>query len=105
MPTLKGLNFDEKDAFVIEPSEGNDSICYWIKDSLVYQMDTLAIQMDYLYTDTLDRLVPKTDTLYLANKITREQREKLKKQEEEKAAAEQAAKLEAADPASSSVWW
>ena len=84
MPTLKGLNFDEKDAFVIEANEGNDSICYWVKDSLVYQMDTLAIQVDYLYTDTLDQLVPKSDTLYLANKLTREQRDKLKKQEEEK---------------------
>ena len=84
LPTLKGLNFDEKDAFVIEANEGNNSICYWVKDSLVYQMDTLAIQVDYLYTDTLDQLVPKTDTLYLANKLTREQRDKLKKQEEEK---------------------
>ena len=84
LPTLKGLNFDEKDAFVIEANEGNDSICYWIKDSLVYQMDTLEIQASYLYTDTLNRLVPKTDTLYLANKLTREQREKLKQQEEEK---------------------
>ena len=84
LPTLKGLNFDEKDAFVIEPNEGNDSICYWIKDSLVYQMDTLEIKMDYLFTDSLEQLVPKTDTIYLANKLTKEQREKLKKQEEEK---------------------
>lgn len=83
LPTLTGLNFDAKDAFVIEANEGNDSICYWIKDSLVYQMDTLAVQMDYLYTDSLDQLVPKTDTIYLANKLTREQREKLAKKEAE----------------------
>ena len=83
LPTLTGLNFDTKDAFIIEPNEGNDSICYWIKDSLVYQMDTLTMQMDYLYTDSLNQLVPKTDTIYLANKITREQREKLAKKEAE----------------------
>ena len=83
LPTLKGLNFDEKDAFVIEPNAGNDSICYWIKDSLVYQMDTLEIQMDYLYTDLLNQLVPKTDTIYLANKLTRAQKEKLAKKEAE----------------------
>ena len=83
LPTLTGLNFDAKDAFIIEPNEGNDSICYWIKDSLVYQMDTLTMQMDYLYTDSLNQLVPKTDTIYLANKITREQREKLAKKEAE----------------------
>lgn len=84
LPTVKGLNFDEKDMFVIESTPRNDSICYWIKDSLVYLMDTLAIQLDYLYTDTLDRLVPTTDTLYLANKLTRAQKEKLKKEEDEK---------------------
>jgi hypothetical protein len=47
-------------------------------------MDTLAIQLDYLYTDTLNQLVPTTDTLYLANKLTRAQKEKLQKEEEEK---------------------
>jgi hypothetical protein len=83
LPVLTGLNFDAKDAFVVEPNEGNDSICYWIKDSLVYQMDTLALQMDYLYTDSLEQLVPKRDTVYLANKLTREQREKLAKKEAE----------------------
>ena len=84
LPILKGLNFDERDAFIVETTPRNDSICYWIKDSLLYEMDTLAIQMDYLYTDTLDRLVPKTDTLYLANKLTREKREQLAKEEAEK---------------------
>ena len=77
LPTLKGLNFDERDAFIIEKTDRNDSICYWIKDSLIYQMDTLEIQMDYLATDTLDRLGPQTDTLFLANKLTRAEREKL----------------------------
>ena len=84
LPTLKGLNFDEKDAFIIESTDRNDSICYWIKDSLLYEMDTLAIQLDYLYTDTLDKLVPKTDTLYLTNKISREKRLQLAQQEAEK---------------------
>ena len=77
LPTLKGLNFDERDAFIIEKTDRNDSICYWIKDSLIYRMDTLEIQMDYLATDTLDRLVSQTDTLFLANKLTRAEREKL----------------------------
>lgn len=83
LPTLKGLNFDEKEAFIIESTPRNDSICYWVKDSLIYQKDTLEIQLDYLYTDTLNQLVPKTDTLYLANKLTREQREKLQKKANE----------------------
>ena len=84
LPTLKGLNFDEKDAFIVESTDRNDSICYWIKDSLLYERDTLTIQMDYLYTDTLDKLVPKTDTLYLTNKISREKRLQLAQAEAEK---------------------
>ena len=83
LPTLTGLNFDATDAFIVESNAGNDSICYWIKDSLVYQMDTLALRMDYLYTDSLNQLVPKTDTIYLANKLTRAQKEKLAKKEAE----------------------
>ena len=83
LPTIKGLIFDEKDMFVIETTPRNDSICYWIKDSLVYLMDTLAIQLDYLYTDTLDQLVPTTDTLFLDNKLTRALKEKLKMVEED----------------------
>jgi hypothetical protein len=81
LPSLKGLNFDSTDAFVVETTPRNDSICYWVKDSLVYKMDTLEVQLDYFATDTLNRLVPQTDTLYLANKVTREQRERLQKKE------------------------
>ncbi|NDV67097.1 Ig-like domain-containing protein [Bacteroides sp. 224] len=66
LPTLKGLNFDEKDAFVIEKNLRNDTIHYWIKDSLIYKNDTLIMSLDYLYTDTLNQLVPRTDTLKLA---------------------------------------
>ncbi len=84
LPTLKGLNFNEENAFIIESTPTNDSICYWIKDSLVYQMDTLEVQLDYLYTDTLDQLVPKRDTIFLANKLTRAQREKLAEEEAKK---------------------
>ena len=37
MPVLKGLNFDEKDAFVIEKNQRNDTIHYWVKDSLLFK--------------------------------------------------------------------
>lgn len=66
LPVLKGLNFDEKDAFVIDKSWGNDTIHYWIKDSLLYRQDTLKLSLEYLYTDTLRQLVPRTDTLKLS---------------------------------------
>lgn len=68
IPTLKGLNFDEKDAFIIEKNTRNDTITYWVKDSLLYMQDTLALSINYLYTDTLNQLVPRTDTLRLVSK-------------------------------------
>ena len=70
LPILKGMNFDEKDAFIVEKSLHNDTIHYWIKDSAVIKLDTLEMTLDYLCTDTLGQLVPRTDTLYLASKKT-----------------------------------
>ena len=78
LPVLKGLNFDEKDAFVIEKNQRNDTIHYWVKDSLLFKQDTLAISLTYLYTDTLNQLVSRTDTLNLVSK------QKYKKEEPEK---------------------
>ena len=78
LPTLKGLNFDERDAFVIEKNPRNDTIHYWVKDSLLFKQDTLAISLTYLYTDTLNQLVSRTDTLNLVSK------QKYKKEEPDK---------------------
>lgn len=84
LPTLKGMNFDEKDAFVIEKSQHNDTIHYWLKDSAIIRLDTLEMTIDYLYTDTLGQLVPRTDTFYMASKKTLAmyQKEKDKEMEE-----------------------
>ncbi|MDR0745687.1 MAG: Ig-like domain-containing protein [Mediterranea sp.] len=87
LPTLTGLDFDEKDAFVIEKSTGNDTIHYWVKDSLLYKQDTLKIKLEYLYTDTLKQLVPRTDTLKLSVRKARggerDESKKKKKKEDE----------------------
>lgn len=89
LPTIKGLDFDEKDAFIIESNPRNDTIRYWIKDTVMCERDTLTFQMDYLSTDTLGQLVPKTDTLRMVNKIDKKRRmalaeEALKKEEKER---------------------
>ena len=73
IPELIGLNFDEKDALVIERNQRNDTIHYWVKDSLLYKQDTLAMSIKYLYTDTLNQLVPRTDTLRLVTKNAKKQ--------------------------------
>ena len=84
LPTVTGLDFDEKDAFIIESSLNNDTIRYWIKDTVLCERDTLTLQLDYLYTDTLGNLVPKRDTLYMMNKLSKEKRLAMAKEEMEK---------------------
>ncbi|MBO7417794.1 MAG: Ig-like domain-containing protein [Bacteroidaceae bacterium] len=89
-PTIKGLNFDETDAFVIEKlTERIDTIKYWIKDSLIYQLDTLQMEVSYLYTDSLKELVPRTDTLKLASKEKPKSEKELQKEKEAKEKEEQ----------------
>ena len=89
LPLMKGLNFDEKDAFVIEQTTGrNDTIHYWIKDSLLYQQDTLRMSLSYLYTDTLNQLVPRTDTLRIVSKVSWKKLQEKKLEEKEKAEKE-----------------
>lgn len=84
LPVIRGLNFNSDDAFLVEKSLKNDTISYWIKDSLVYKKDTLDMEVRYLYTDTLGRLVPTVDTLYMATKKTfmPEKKKKRKKDDE-----------------------
>ena len=53
LPLLKGLNFDETNAFIVEKPTGRiDTLHYWIRDSLIYKMDTLKMSLTYLYTDS-----------------------------------------------------
>jgi len=91
LPTIKGLNFNEKDAFIIEKTSKNDTLHYWVKDSLIYKKDTLRMSLRYLYNDTLNQLVARTDTLNLlvkkakggANKEQQQPQKKKKKGHED----------------------
>ena len=78
LPLIKGLNFDEKDAFVVAANERKDTITYWIKDSLIYNLDTLEMALQYHDTDTLGALVLYNDTLRLTSKVSYARTQKLK---------------------------
>ena len=85
LPLLKGMNFDATDAFIIEKPTGRiDTLDYWIKDSLIYKLDTLKMELTYLYTDTLNQLVPRTDTLALVSKVKPKTEEEKAKEREKK---------------------
>lgn len=68
LPTIKGLNFNAEDAFVVEPSEKKDTILYWLRDTTLVNQDTLSVEMTYYATDFLGELQLKTDTLEILSK-------------------------------------
>lgn len=82
VPELKPLNFDESDWAVLEKSLHNDTLTYWIKDSSIYQMDTLRFEAKYLRTDTLKQLSMYTDTLQFVFRDRTVQSKKKKKEKE-----------------------
>ncbi|MGN0048688.1 MAG: Ig-like domain-containing protein [Bacteroides sp.] len=85
LPLLKGLNFDERDAFVIEDLTGRkDTLQYWIKDTLLHQQDSLRMTLTYLFTDSLNQVVPRTDTLTVVPKLTYAKQQKQKEEAKEK---------------------
>ena len=108
LPRLTPLNFSLSDSsYIVESTEKNDTITYWLTDSLIYNTDTLELQLDYYATDTLGQLSIKSDTLYLFSKLTKEKMAKQRAQAQEewekeykkKAKAERKAKLVEAEAA------
>ena len=98
LPRLRGLNFDATNAFVLEPSEKNDTLIYWIADTTLINKDTLDIEMTYLMTDTLGQLVEKVDTISGYAKVPYEKRMKEKQKELEKWQKEQEKKKKDEEP-------
>lgn len=69
LPELRGLNFDDSNAFIIEPTVRRDTITYWLRDTTLVNQDTLSIELKYMATDTLGCLQPQTDTLQILSKL------------------------------------
>jgi uncharacterized protein (DUF2141 family) len=65
----------DSDLFVAELSPSRQDYTLWIRDSLVYQRDTLWAEAQYMMTDTLFNLVEKTDTIRLVWKKPKPQPE------------------------------
>ena len=84
LPEIKGLNFNEKNAFIVEPSLSQDTITYWLRDTMLVNQDTLHMQVSYLANDSLGKLVKQTDTLEVLSKVPYEKRLKQQKEEYDK---------------------
>lgn len=53
---------DQNDWYIEERSAGRDTIQLWIKDSLIYKIDSLVAEVSYLRTDSLGKRGLFTDT-------------------------------------------
>ncbi len=76
LPHIEGLGFDASHVLLAEPSAKNDTITYWITDTLYSYPDTLSIALTFPETDTLGIDRPHTDTLNLVPKQTHAKLEK-----------------------------
>ena len=63
LPLFRALNFDDKDAFLVETSAKADTITYWLRDTTLINQDSLRVEMTYTMTDSLGALVAQTDTI------------------------------------------
>mgnify|MGYP002724350034 CR=1 FL=1 len=67
------------DWYLMERSLENDTLTFWITDSLVFNQDTLNLKVDYMKTDSLNMDQLQTDTLrftYRAPRQTKKEKDK-----------------------------
>lgn len=84
LPAVKGLNFNDRDAFLVEANEKKDTISYWLRDTTLINQDTLRMEVQYMMTDSTGALQPQTDTLDVLSKVSYTKRMKDKEKEREK---------------------
>jgi len=71
------LNFTPVDQwFIKEVSRNNDSIAYWITDTLIARMDTLKLKLSYMTTDSSGRFIERIDTINMRISTMADQKEK-----------------------------
>jgi hypothetical protein len=64
LPEIKPLNFKwDESKYILQKNLKTDTLTYWIKDSTIWNTDTLHMQMTYLKTDSLFQLRSVTDTV------------------------------------------
>ena len=71
LPLIVATDFDASTAFVTDANQTNDTITYWIRDSLIYYNDTLNMLLYYMGTDTNGVLVQMVDTMELVSKVSK----------------------------------
>ena len=81
LPKIRGLNFNDSNAFVVEPSLKGDTVTYWLRDSTLINQDSLTIESTYLISDSTGALVSVTDRVTMLSKEPYQKRMKQKEKE------------------------
>ncbi len=85
MPQVRGLNFNADDAFIVDRSVGNDTLTYWLRDTVLVNTDSLCIALTYEATnDSTYELYQQTDTLELVPQFSYAKRQKFKAEDDAK---------------------
>lgn len=80
LPRLVPMNYSPSgEWFSVETNETNDTITYWLTDSLAYGLDTLRMAMSYYRTDSLKELSLYQDTVNFVYRAPKEKSKKVKK--------------------------
>ena len=79
LPVIKGMNFNEHDAFLLEASQKKDTLTYWLRDTTLVNQDTLRMELSYLMTDSAGVLMTQVDTVEVLAKTSYEKRQKERK--------------------------
>lgn len=66
LPSPQVLDNPPDGEWYLAQRENEGSIRYWITDSLVYNRDTLHLEVSYMKTDSMNTLQPQTDTVHIA---------------------------------------
>lgn len=90
VPVIHGINFDERGsdgsgAFFEQRSVGNDTLVYWLRDTLLMQQDTLRFTYEHMaWDDSLQIHQLTSDTLELVSKTPWKKRVEAQQKEDEK---------------------
>lgn len=88
LPTLEVLKpegFDNsKKWYILDNSQHNDTLNYWITDTMLIKSDSIRVNMRYLHTDTNDTRTFTNDTIYFnLKKMKKKGNKKVEKKKEE----------------------
>ena len=86
LPHITGLNFPADSVLILQANKTQDTLTYWLPDTVYSSLDTLSMTVNHRNTDTLGVLGWSVDTLNIAYRPprTKESRSSSRKKKDDK---------------------